>query len=179
MNLYRGLGKFEWGMASIGAGLCLFVMMMITVISVFGRYVLQTDLVPGAYNIIERVVFPLLIFWALPLAHREGVFPKLEILADALPFAARKLLALFVVAIELAIFLLLTWYVGKFAWAGFTSARTMQIGSDYYPLWPLLMMVPLAFGLMIIEMIATLVRDGRALARGREDEAPNGQAPTA
>ncbi|MDF1600717.1 TRAP transporter small permease [Mesorhizobium sp. YIM 152430] len=179
MNFYRGLGKFEWGMASIGAGLCLFVMMMITVISVFGRYVLQTDLVPGAYNIIERVVFPLLIFWALPLAHREGVFPRLEIVADTLPFAARKLLALVVVTVELAIFLLLTWYVAKFAWAGYLSARTMQIGSSYYPLWPLLMMVPLAFGLMIIEMIAMLLRDGRALARGREDEAPNEQAPTA
>jgi TRAP-type C4-dicarboxylate transport system permease small subunit len=177
MNFYRRLGKLEWGMASIGAGLCLFVMMMITVISVFGRYVLQTDLVPGAYNIIERVVFPLLIFWALPLAHREGVFPRLEIVADALPFTARKLLAICVVTVELAIFILLTWYVAKFAWAGFASARTMQIGSDYYPLWPLLMMVPLAFALMIVEMIATLLRDGRALARGREDEPAKDQIP--
>ena len=159
MNFYKRLGSFEWGLASIGAGLCLFMMMMITVISVFGRYVLQTDLIPGSYNIIERVIFPLLIFWALPLAYREGVFPRLEILGDTVPTFWRALVSLFVLLVELAIFLLLLWYVGRFAWDGYLSSRTMQIGSGYWPIWPLLFMVPLAFALMIVEMLYLIGRD--------------------
>ena len=62
----------------------LFIMMMVTVISVAGRYFLQMDLIPGAYNIVERIIFPLLVFWALPIAHRDGMFPRLESFADAL-----------------------------------------------------------------------------------------------
>lgn len=77
-RLWKAIWHFEWGMASIGAGLCLLMMMMITVLSVFGRYVLHTDMIPGAYNIVERILFPLMVFWAMPLAHREKLFPRLE-----------------------------------------------------------------------------------------------------
>jgi hypothetical protein len=37
MNFYKTLGRIEGGMASIGAGVCLLAMIVITVISVVGR----------------------------------------------------------------------------------------------------------------------------------------------
>jgi len=56
------IDRIEGGMASVGAGLCLLAMVLITVISVFGRYVLQQDILPGAYNLVERICFPLIVF---------------------------------------------------------------------------------------------------------------------
>ena len=151
-RLRKTIGSFEWGLASIGGGLCLFAIMMITVISVFGRYVLMTDLIPGSYNIIERMLFPLMVFWALPLAHREGVFPRLELLPQVLPPRAGNALAVLALVVEALIFAFLTWRLAIFALDGFAAGRTMQLGSGYFPVWPFMAMVPLAFGLMVLEM---------------------------
>lgn len=151
-RLRTAVGSFEWGLASIGAGICLFSIMMITVISVFGRYVLMTDLIPGSYNIIERMLFPLMVFWALPLAHRDGVFPRLELLPQMLNPRLGNALAILALLVEAAIFSYLTWRLANFALHGFMSGRTMQLGSGYFPVWPFMAMVPLAFGLMVLEM---------------------------
>lgn len=166
MRVWTWLGRIEGGMASVGAGLCLLAMLLMTVISVFGRYVLGADLIPGAYNIIERLLFPLLVFWALPLAHREGTFPRLGVVQGALPPRARAAVAAIVLAGEVVVFTLLVWYVARFAWESFLSGRQMQIGTTYWPLFPVLVMVPLAFGLMLAEMVRLAVVEARkALSR--------------
>ncbi|MCV0396708.1 MAG: TRAP transporter small permease [Rhizobiaceae bacterium] len=168
MRFWKAVWDFEWGMASIGAGLCLLAMMTITVVSVFGRYVLQMDLIPGAYNIIERIVFPLLVFWALPMAHREGAFPKLELVQESLPEGLRRAVALLVMAVEIAVYLVIMWFVVRFVWAGIESNRSMQVGTNFWPLWPIIIMIPLAFGLMVLEMIRLFAEDLRAVLRGGE-----------
>ncbi len=164
------LGRLEGGMASAGAGLCLLAMLIMTVISVFGRYVLGADLVPGGYNIIERLLFPLLVFWGLPLAHREGTFPRFGMAQDALPPRAHAAVAAVVVAVEALVFVLLLWHVTAFAWQGYTSGRQMQIGTSFWPLYPVLAMVPLSFGLMLIEMVRLVVSDVRTALTSRTKE---------
>jgi TRAP-type C4-dicarboxylate transport system permease small subunit len=161
MRIWTWVGRLEGGMASVGAGLCLLAMMLMTVVSVFGRYLLGADLIPGGYNIIERLLFPLLVFWALPLAHRAGTFPRLEMIQDALPARAYAGVTAFVLAVEVVVFGLLLWYVSSFAWQGYVSGRQMQVGTAYWPLYPVLAMVPLSFGLMFIEMVRLVVADVR------------------
>lgn len=161
MRFWRTIWAFEWGLAAVGAGSMLFLMMMVTVISVAGRYFLQADLIPGAYNIVERIIFPLLVFWALPIAHREGMFPRLETLADAQPPRRRAIVAALVTAVEIAVYAVFMWYILRFVWTSIQSNRTMQIGTSFWPLWPILVMMPLAFGLMLLEMGRLLYRDVR------------------
>lgn len=161
MRFWRTIWAFEWGLAAIGAGSMLFLMMMVTVISVAGRYFLQADLIPGAYNIVERIIFPLLVFWSLPIAHREGMFPRLETFADAQPPKRRAVIATLVTAVEIAIYAIFMWYILRFVWTSIQSNRTMQIGTSFWPLWPILVMMPLAFGLMLLEMGRLLYRDVR------------------
>jgi TRAP-type C4-dicarboxylate transport system permease small subunit len=163
MRFWKAIWDFEWGMAAIGAGICLFAMMMITVISVFGRYFLHADLIPGAYNIVERVVFPLMVFWALPLAHREGMFPRLEGVTDALPSRLRSLVNAFVLLVEVLVYAAILWLIVHFVWDSIKVNRPMQLGSSFWPLWPILIMMPLAFGLMLLEMCRLLVADARAV----------------
>ena len=164
------LGRLEGGLASVGGGLCLLAMLFMTVISVFGRYVLGADLVPGGYNIIERLLFPLLVFWGLPLAHRDGTFPRFGMAQDALPPRGHAAVAALVVAVEAVVFGLLLWHVAAFAWQGYTSGRQMQIGTAFWPLYPVLAMVPLSFGLMLIEMVRLVVDDVRTALKAGANE---------
>jgi TRAP-type C4-dicarboxylate transport system permease small subunit len=163
MRFWKALWNFEAGMASIGAGICLIAMILITVVSVFGRYVLQADLIPGAYNIIERIVFPLLVFWALPMAHREGSFPRLELFADSLSPSLKRVLSAFVLLVEIAVYAVVLWFVCLFVWNGIQTNLTMQVGTNFWPLWPIIIMMPLAFGLMLAEMLRLIVLDIRAI----------------
>ena len=169
MRIWQKIWAFEWGLASIGAGICLVAMMLITVISVFGRYVLEMDLIPGAYNMIERILFPLLILWALPMAHRDGTFPRLEFITEKLHRIPRLLVSIVVILVEIVVYAIVLWFVIQFVWTGIKSGRQMQIGTELWPLWPIIVMMPLAFGLMLLEMIRLVVSDIRRLL-GRSGE---------
>jgi TRAP-type C4-dicarboxylate transport system permease small subunit len=46
--------------------------------------------------------------------------------------------------------------VVRFAWGAVESNRQMQISSTHWPVWPVILMVPLAFGLMLLEMFRFL-----------------------
>ena len=171
MRFWKAIWQFEWALASIGAGMCLVAMMMVTVISVFGRYVLQMDLIPGAYNIVERIIFPLLVFWALPMAHREGVFPRLESIPEALPPFWRRVVSIFVLLVEIAVYATLMWFVVAFVWQSYQTHRTMQVGTRFLPLWPVIIMMPLSFGLMMLEMVRLLGADARETFKTNQAEA--------
>jgi len=175
MRFWKLVWKLEWGLAAIGAGSMLFAMMMVTVLSVAGRYFLQTDLIPGAYNIIERILFPLLVFWALPIAHREGLFPRLEIVADSQPPRRRAALMAFALLVEVAVYAVFFWFVARFVWVSVEQNRTMQIGTSFLPVWPIMAMMPLAFGLMLLEMLRLFWRDVR-IVLGGEDPAERSAA---
>lgn len=167
MTIWKRIWQAEWAMAAIGAGGCLVVAMLLTVLMVMGRYVLQADLVPGGYNFIERVLFPLMVFLAMPVAHREGMFPRLETLPDMLGPRAALVMGVIVLAVEIVIYAVLLWYVGKFAFASYLANRPMQIGTAFWPLWPVLMVIPLCVGLMILEMLRLFWRDAGLLWRRR------------
>lgn len=173
MRIWKALWRFEYGLAALGAGSCLMLVMLLTMASVFGRYVLHMDLIPGAYNIVERVLFPLLVFWALPLAHRDGMFPKLTPVTDPLLGPrGRAAVALFVGLVEIAVYAVVFWFVLRFVTRGVSGGRTFQIGADVWPMWPVIVMMPLAFGLMLVEMLRLVWRDVSVLAGWREPEAP-------
>ena len=162
MKFWKTIDRIEGGMASVGAGLCLLAMIVITVISVIGRYVLEQDILPGAYNLIERVCFPLIVFWAVPLAHREGIFPRFDMVVNALPPALRRCVTVGVLVVEFAVYAVVMWYVLRFTWKSIQIDRTMQIGTDFWVVWPILVMMPLAFALMMLEMGRLIWQDIRA-----------------
>lgn len=153
MKPWQTIARLEWGMASLGAGLALFVIMMITILGVFGRYVLGTDLIPGGYNLIERVAFPLLVFLAVPLAYREGRFPRFDVLESHLPPRVGKWVKAFVLVVECVVFGIVLYFSVLFAWDAVASGRQMQIGTRLWPAWPVMIMMPLAFALVWMEML--------------------------
>lgn len=167
MRFWTVLHKAENWLAGAFSGLCLIAIILITVLSVIGRYFLQTDIIPGSYNIIERIVFPLLVFCAMPLAHRDGVFPRFELLADALPGKLRVLVGLIVIAVELAVYTVVFYYAAKFLVGSIEVGRMMQIGVNVVPLSPILAFIALAFGIIMLETLRLVGRD-LALFLGRQ-----------
>jgi TRAP-type mannitol/chloroaromatic compound transport system permease small subunit len=159
MRIWDAIWKFQWGLASIGGGICLLLMMLMTVVSVFGRYVLQMDLVPGAFNIIERVLFPLMVFWALPIAHREGIFPQLEAIPAMLSPLWRAVVGLVVLVVEILVYGATLWFLSRFSWGAFVDGRSLQIATFYWPMWPVLIMAPLALVMMLLETGRLVARD--------------------
>lgn len=166
MRFWSAIGLIEKNMAGIGAGLCILAVMLITVAGVFGRYVLHTDLIPGGYNLIERVLFPLIVFWAMPLAHREGLFPRFELLSEHLPRLAARALGAAVLAVEMAVYLAILYFSSTFVMKAVDTGRTMQIGTDTWLLWPIAVMMPIAFLLMLLEMLRLFWVDAVAIFRG-------------
>lgn len=169
MSFRSKLARFEHHLAAIGAGTALTLMMLISVASVMGRYVFHTDLIPGAYNMIERVIFPLVVFWALPAAHREALFPKLELLAEKLPARAALVMSLTVLVVEVAVYAVLTWFVTRFVFDAVETGRQMQVGTGFWPLWPVVIFIPFALILMIVEMLRVIWTDASRLLGGKED----------
>jgi TRAP-type mannitol/chloroaromatic compound transport system permease small subunit len=159
MRIWNWIEKFEIGLASIGAGLMLLAIMLTTVLGVFGRYFLQVDLIPGGYNIIERIMFPLLVFWALPIAHRDGTFPRFELVVDKMRPKVKLAVSVLVFALEVVVYAVVLFFVVYFVTQGIRTGRTMQIGVNVLPVWPIIVMMPLAFGLILLEIIRLMVRD--------------------
>lgn len=164
---YDALGRFEWGLAAIGGGLCLLGILALTVLSVFGRYILHTDLIPGALNMIESVLFPVMVFWGLPLAHREASFPRLELLDGVMQGPMGRLIAGLVLVVEVFVYAIVAWYCARYALNAWENARAVQIGTGTWPAWPVAIMAPIAFVLMLVEAVRLCLRDFRAaLSRG-------------
>ena len=95
----------------------------------------------------------------MPLAHREGTFPRFDVILYSLPRGVRRPVHVAVLLVEFVIYAVVMWYVLRFSWQSIEGSRTMQIGTDFLPLWPILVMMPLAFGLMLLEMGRLLHRD--------------------
>jgi TRAP-type C4-dicarboxylate transport system permease small subunit len=84
------------------------------------------------------------------------MFPKFDMLQAKLPPLVHRILASLVLLVEIIIFLVVMWYVTEFAWKSAESGRQFQISSTHWPIWPVILMVPLAFGLMLLEMFRLL-----------------------
>lgn len=164
--LHDWIGRATWALAAVGGGACLAAILVITVATVYGRYVLQSDVIPGGYNMIESVFFPLLVFWGLPMAHRDGQFPRLELLQNWAPGAVGKAISAFVLMIEVIVYSVVLWYCWKFAMAAMASGRQFQIGTGFWLAWPVAIMAPLSFALMLVEVVRLMLRDARAAFGG-------------
>ena len=139
-----------------GSGTCLILMVFIIIVSVMGRYLFHSDLIPGSFNIIERILFPILVFCAIPLSHQEGMFPSVTFFRTMLPKRAQGVAEMLCSAVDALIYGLVVIYAFRFAWSAVISARTMQIGSSTMLLWPILWLVPVVFVLVLSNTIAQL-----------------------
>lgn len=132
------------------AGALLAVMTVLTVIDVFGRYVLSRPL-PGAAEVIE-IMMALLVYIALPVVSQRNAHVSVGLLADALPPRA-------IAAVDVLVRLLCAAILGVIAWRLWVYAGKLTRDVTEYLRIP---QSPMVYVLSILMAVAALVEVYRA-----------------
>jgi len=142
------------------AGLALFLMMLVGAANVIGTKLFGIP-VPGTYELTEALMVAS-AFLAMALAHADKAHIRVELLVNRLGPRGRALADAFTELCTAAFFTGIAW----FGWsAAIHSLRVGEFssGSLPMPLWPARMALAVGATLMIVQSLAHLGRDTRAL----------------
>lgn len=168
-RLDRALLPVERFMALL-SGIAAFSLMFLAAYSVGGRKFFDAPLA-GYVDYIE-VLMPLIAIMGISYVQREGGHIRMDILIGNLHGRLLWLLEFITVLLVLVLMIALVWG----AWAhfdrSFDCARplcsrdsTIDIG---LPIWPAKLVVPVAFGVLVLRLILQAVGYARAFALGLE-----------
>ncbi|WP_142247946.1 TRAP transporter small permease [Alkalihalobacterium alkalinitrilicum] len=144
------VGVYTGGIAAVA-------MMLIIVADVFMRNVF-TSPISGTYEIVQFFLMPLAIFPALAYTYSSGVLPRLGELVEKAPQGFKKVSTWVILIIEIIIFTLLTIYGWKFAMAGVSDQMAVAVGGKLTPVYPVYFLIPIGFGLIVIEVLLSAIR---------------------
>ena len=166
-RLDRGLFKLETILALVG-GLAAFSLMLLAVVSVSGRNLFNQPL-PGYIDWIEQAM-PLIAFVGVSYTQRLGGHIRMDILVGRLRGRTLWIAEFTTTFLMLILMILLVWGT----WAHFQ--RAFDFGSPNWsrdssldiglPLWPMKLVVPIAFGVLCLRMALQLWGYGRAIVSG-------------
>ncbi|GGG78039.1 hypothetical protein GCM10011415_28730 [Salipiger pallidus] len=166
-RLDRGLEHLERAMAFV-SGLGAFGLMFLAVVSVGGREFFNEPL-RGYVDWIEMAM-PLIAIFGISYVQRNGGHIRMDIVVGNLKGRALWLAELVTTFGILVLMVALVWG----SWAHF--ARSFDFGAPLWsrdstidlglPLWPAKLIVPAAFGVMVLRLILQLWGYGRALVLG-------------
>ncbi|SPF81874.1 TRAP transporter small permease subunit [Pseudoprimorskyibacter insulae] len=168
-RLDRRLVKLEHFMAVI-AGLAVFGLMVLAVISVSGRNLFNEPL-PGYVDWIQQFM-PLIAFMGISFVQRDGGHIRMDIVVSHLkgrPLWVFEFLTTFLI---FALMVLLVWGT----WAHFDRSfdfskpmwsrdSTIDIG---LPIWPAKLLAPVAFSVLCLRTFLQLVGYARAIVSGTD-----------
>ena len=168
-KLDRGLAKAE-GLFALLAGLTVFVMMLLAVFSVTGRNFFNAPL-PGYVDWIEYAM-PFLAFLGIAWTQRQGWHIRMDILIGQLKGRAgwaAEFVTSFFTFVLLALLIWGAWahFQRSFDWASPLWSRDSSIDIAL-ALWPVKLLVPVAFGLTALRVLLQLWGYGRAFVSGTE-----------
>lgn len=140
------------------AGISLALIVLATVISVIGRYFVKADLLPGVYNYIERIFFPVSTYCAFALSYREGMWPAMDVVLKKIEFTKAKAMKIIITVIEMIIYTVLTIFVFRYVTSAIQSGATILVDVNVLSMTPLLLLLLLAFILLVAESIMEFIR---------------------
>ncbi|OLO26206.1 hypothetical protein BTR23_23955 [Alkalihalophilus pseudofirmus] len=144
------IGVYTGGIAAVA-------MMLIIVADVFMRNIF-TSPIAGTYEIVQFFLMPIAIFPALAYTYSSGVLPKLGELVEKAPQGFQRVSKWILLIIEIIIFTLLTIYGWKFAMTGVNDQMAVAVGGKLTPVYPVYFLIPIGFGLIVIEVLLSAVR---------------------
>ena len=168
-RLDRGLYRVEGWMALL-AGICVFALMVLAVISVGGRNAMNAPL-PGYVDWIQQIM-PFIALLGIAYTQRDGAHIRMDIVVGQLRGRALWAAELLTTVCILVLLVLLIWG----SWAHFD--RSIDLNAPMWsrdssidinlPLWPAKLVVPVALGVMALRLILQAWGYARALVTGAE-----------
>lgn len=165
----QGLMRLERFMALL-AGLAVFGLMVLAVVSVSGRNGFNEPL-PGYVDWITQLM-PLIAFMGISYVQRDGGHIRMDILVSRLSGRPLWLFEFITTALILILMVLLVWGT----WAHFDRSfdmtkpmwsrdSTIDIG---LPIWPAKLLAPIAFSILSLRCVIQLTGYARAIATGTD-----------
>jgi len=140
-------------------GIGCFVLMLCVVLEVLSRYVFEKVIITGLYNITESYIFPSLTFLAFAGSYRIGMWPNLDIFINKMTPTKKRWVKLSTLGIEFVLYSIVAIFTLNYSYEMTLENRMMQAGSATYPLYPILWVVPLAFFLLLIEILLRISKE--------------------
>ena len=166
-KLDRALAPIERACAYL-SGFAIFSLMFLAAYSVGGRKFFGAPL-SGYVDIIE-VMMPLIAIMGVSYVQRDGSHIRMDMLVGALRGRALWLFEFITVLLMLILMLALVWGSWDHFARSFDCARpwcSKDSTTDIYlPLWPSKLIVPIAFGVLVLRLILQVWGYGRALIFG-------------
>lgn len=152
------------------SGFAIFSLMFLAVYSVTGRKFFGSPLL-GYVDIIE-VMMPLIAIMGVSYVQRDGTHIRMDMLVSALRGRALWLFELVSVLLMLLLMIALAWGAWDHFARSFDCARPLcskdSTTDIYLPLWPSKLVVPVAFGVLVLRLMLQVWGFGRALVLGLE-----------
>ena len=155
------------------SGLAIFSLMFLAVYSVTGRKFFGSPMM-GYVDIIE-VMMPIIAIMGVAYVQRDGTHIRMDMLVSKLSGRALWLFELISVLMILILMLALFWGSWDHFARSFDCARPLcskdSTTDIYLPLWPSKLVVPVAFGVLVLRLVLQAWGYGRALVLGLENPA--------
>lgn len=132
------------------SGLAIFLMMIIITLDVFLRTTLSLP-IPGNYDVNEKYLLPLGVFPILYFTYKT--LPSLDFISAKLHPTLGKIRMIVFLLVECLAFGVLTWATWNKAVEGTFEKIGFPAAGSILPLYPVLFLVPLGFGLLTLGLL--------------------------
>lgn len=157
LGVYKAFGYLKL-VGALVSGVAIFAMMLWIVSDVVSRNFLGGS-ISGSFEIAQNYFMPLSVFPALAYVYGSGVLPKMDLVMHKLPRVAQDAVIYLLLALEVVLFGLLTYYTWEYALFGMERGTSFPAGGELYPLWPLFFLVPVGFAMVLVETLFVLAKN--------------------
>ena len=169
-RLDRALLRIERICALI-SGVAIFSLMFLAAYSVTGRKFFSSPLL-GYVDYIEAAM-PIIAIMGISYVQRDGTHVRMDMLVSSLKGRLLWLFELFSIILILLLTVALTWGAWEHFERSFDCARPLCSRDSSIdislPIWPSKLVVPVAFGVLVLRLCLQAVGYGRALVLGLEN----------
>ena len=169
-RLDRALLRIERICALI-SGVAIFSLMFLAAYSVTGRKFFSSPLL-GYVDYIEAAM-PIIAIMGISYVQRDGTHVRMDMLVSSLKGRLLWLFELFSILLILLLMVALTWGAWEHFERSFDCARPLCSRDSSIdislPIWPSKLVVPVAFGVLVLRLCLQVVGYGRALVLGLEN----------
>jgi TRAP-type C4-dicarboxylate transport system permease small subunit len=153
------------------SGIAIFSLMFLAVYSVTGRKFFASPMM-GYVDYIEAAM-PMIAIMGVSYVQRDGTHIRMDMLVSVLKGRLLWLFELISVLLILLLMLALTWGAWDHFDRSFDCARPFCSRDSSIdvsiPIWPSKLVVPIAFGVLVLRLVLQAVGYGRALVSGLEN----------
>lgn len=155
-KVYRLFGYLK-KLCIVISGLAIAVMIILITLDVTSRNILQSG-IPGSYEIVESILMPTVIFWAILITYASGSIPRLDMLTNKFSEKMQFSVGIVLILIDIFIYGLMTIYSWSRAAIALKTGIAISAGGTLISISPIFLFVPIGFLFVTIEAIFILTK---------------------